>query len=174
TRASPSISAKLAATPAAAPTPSIRARAGPAGRRRTMAVTPLAYAATSAIRATRAMSTMRSGYRPSRVERVSTMGRSGEGRGFRTALTREGRCSRISACSRGFHAEPLPVGVDRENPDRHVGVDRPALLVREAGEAVGLDERSERHLLGHHAVDDVTDLVAGQKLLPAHVSPPLI
>jgi hypothetical protein len=48
----------------------------------------------------------------------------------------------------------------------------PCLLVREAGEAIGLNERTERHLLDHHTVDDVTDLMAGQKLLPAHISPP--
>src|SRR5262249_17355955 len=40
---------------------------------------------------------------------------------------------------------------------------------RETGEALGLDERTERHLLGHHALDDVTDAVAGEEVLPAHM-----
>jgi hypothetical protein len=39
--------------------------------------------------------------------------------------------------------------------------------MRETGEAFGFDERAERHLLGHHAVDDVTDLVPREEFLPA-------
>src|SRR5436305_4479056 len=84
------------------------------------------------------------------------------------------RFTRTSAYLRRFHAEPLPIGIDRKDLDRHAGVDRPRLLVRETSKAVGLDERPERHLLGHHAVDDVTDLVAGHEFLPAHVSPPFV
>ncbi len=38
--------------------------------------------------------------------------------------------------------------------------------MREASEALGLDERAERHLLGHYALDHVTDLMTGEELLP--------
>jgi len=65
-------------------------------------------------------------------------------------------------------AEPLVLGVDREDADRDAGACRPGLLMRETGEAFGFDERAERHLLGHHAFDDVTDLVTREEYLPAH------
>jgi hypothetical protein len=35
--------------------------------------------------------------------------------------------------------------------------------MRHTGEALGLDERAERQLLGHQAFDDVTDLVPTRK-----------
>ncbi|WP_221246288.1 hypothetical protein, partial [Actinoplanes campanulatus] len=79
--------------------------------------------------------------------------------------------SRVSAYLRGFDTEALLVGVDRDDPDRYASVDRPGLLVRETGAAVGFDERAERYLFGHHALDEVADLVASRELLPAHVSP---
>lgn len=68
--------------------------------------------------------------------------------------------------SGGSQAEPLFLGVDRQDPDQDAGANEPGLLRRETGEAVGLDERAERHLLGHDAIDDVADLVTGKKILP--------
>jgi hypothetical protein len=44
--------------------------------------------------------------------------------------------------------------------------------MRETGEAFGLDERAERHLLGHHAFDDVTRPMARDEFLPAHEKSP--
>ena len=72
------------------------------------------------------------------------------------------------SCLSGGQAEPLVVRVDREDPDRDAGADRPGLLMRETGAALRLDERAERHLSGHYAFDDVTRLVPGDEFLPAH------
>src|SRR6185437_621632 len=75
---------------------------------------------------------------------------------------------RLSFWLRGGQAEPLGLGVDREDPDRDAGAGRPGLLMRETGTALRLDERAERHLLGHHALDDVTRLMTREEFLPAH------
>src|SRR6266700_915228 len=65
-------------------------------------------------------------------------------------------------------AETLIVRVDLEDASRDAGAGRPRLLVRETCEALGLDERAKRHLMRHHALDDVTDLVPREEILPAH------
>src|SRR5215813_2650980 len=83
-------------------------------------------------------------------------------------LIRGSPLPRISVRSGRGQAEPLLPGVDREDPDRDAGTGGPGLLRRETGAAIGFDKRTERHLLGHNALDDVTDLVTGEEILAAH------